>query len=309
MEREAPQFFNRGPTPLARLVFFVALAVACMVVDMRFKYLNAVRQSLTVLVFPLQQIALTPTRLFQRISEFFVSQYQLQTEISSIRQQLLAQSEAVQRYHSIEAELDNLKRLLGARQRIAHQAVLVEVVHSGRSPFIRKVVVDKGAQEGIRPGQAVIDATGVVGQVTAVYPFSSEVTLLSEKNQAVPVLVLRNGLRAVAFGNGQEGGIDLPFVADNADIRTGDALVTSGIDGTYPPGLAVATVTNIERNAAYVFPRISCTPSAGIANNKYMLVLGGNEVDGVPYGEPSSRATQKTNGENPAKPAKHRREE
>jgi rod shape-determining protein MreC len=139
------------------------------------------------------------------------------------------------------------------------------------------VVIDKGAQEGVNAGQAVVDQTGVVGQVTRVFPWVSEVTLVTDKEQAVPIQVVRSGLRGVTFGVGFDGTLELRFMPVNADIQNGDLLVTSGIDGTYPPGLPVATVSNIERNAAYAFARISCIPAAGVNNFTQVLIVSAGE--------------------------------
>ena len=310
MDIRPPDFFNRGPTPLARLVFFAALAIAFMLADYRFKYLDTVRQSLTVIVYPLQQAALTPARLFERFSEFFASQTQLQSENAAIRLQLLSQADQIQRLRLLEAQFANLQKLLGARQHAAYNSILVEVLYNARSPFSRKVIVDKGVQDGVRAGQAVIDAAGVIGQVTAVYPFTSEITLTTEKGQAVPVMVLRNGMRAILFGGGQDNSMELPFIPANADIRNADVLVTSGIDGTYPEGLEVATVTNIETNANVVFSKIICTPIAGVAKHKHMLVLAHSAPVAIP--RPDDELEAKPRAEKsakPVKPGKRKREE
>ena len=283
MSSHPPEFFNRGPSPLARMVFFSALAIALMVADQRLHYLDAIRQSVTVLLYPIEQAAMAPRRLAERLGAFLVSQYDLQTENQAIKQKLLAQAERTQRYESLEAETVTLRKLLGIRQELAPHAVAVEVLHTGRNPFTKRVVVDKGTQDGIRPGQAVIDAVGVVGQVTGVHPLTSEITLLTEKNQAIPVMVVRSGLRAVLFGTGRDGVLDMPFIPINTDIRIGDVLVTSGIDGTYPSGLAVAKVSDVERNPAYVFARITCSPAAGVGSNKFMLVLVPDPSATAPY--------------------------
>jgi rod shape-determining protein MreC len=308
-----PEFFNRGPSPLARMVFFGTIAIALMVADHRWRYLDAVRQAITVMVYPFEQAAMAPRRLAEKVSALLASQVQLQTENSTIKQQLLAQAERVQHFESLEAESATLRKLLGIRRQLPEATVTVEILHTGRSPLTKRVVVDKGAQDGIRPGQAVIDAVGIVGQVTAVYPFSSEVTLLTEKNQAIPVLNLRNGLRAVLFGTGREGLLDLPFIPINADVKPGDQLVTSGIDGTYPPGLAVATVSEVERNPAYVFARIACTPAAGVGSNKFMLVLVPDPSQNAPYAAtspPQEKATEaKPKSERGNRAGRRKREE
>jgi rod shape-determining protein MreC len=148
-----------------------------------------------------------------------------------------------------------------------------EILYDARDAYTRKIVVDRGSQQGVAPGQPVIDDVGVVGQVTRVFPFTSEVTLLTDKDQAIPVQVVRSGLRSIAYGQGSSGALDLRFMPTNADIKNGDILVTSGIDGVYPPGLAVAKVTHVENKSTDAFARISCQPLAGIDRNRQLLIL------------------------------------
>ena len=148
---------------------------------------------------------------------------------------------------------------------------MAEILYAGRDPFSRKVVIDKGTGDSIRAGQAVMDDTGIIGQVTRVFPMLSEVTLITDKEQATPVQVVRNGLRAIAYGDGVA--LDLRFMAANADIQNGDILVTSGIDGTYPSGLPVARVSRVERDQAYAFAKIQCVPIAGTDKHRQVLVL------------------------------------
>jgi rod shape-determining protein MreC len=273
MDSQAQPFFVRGPSAGARLLFFVVISLVLMVIDARFGYLKQLREALTAVVYPLQRMAQLPGQALDRVNGFFVTQQKLQQDNLAIRQQLLEQSQQLQRLKALEAEAATLRRILGAREQVAGTSVLVELLHVDRNPFLRKIVVSKGTQEGVLAGQAVIDAEGVVGQVTLSSPFSSEVTLITEKGHPMPVMVQRTGLRAVLFGSGRPNALELPFVPVNADIENGDVLVTSGIDGTYPPGLPVATVTNIERNAAYVFAKITCSPAAGVDRNKFYLVL------------------------------------
>lgn len=273
MARQPPPFFNRGPAPLTRLVFFLAICIGLMIADHKMHLLSSIRQSLSVLVYPLQQTAQSPVRLVGRISNYFSDQTKLQTENAELKQKLLEQSATAQSAQWIQSEHAQLLALNGAKSRYAGKGEIVEVLYSGRNPFARKIIVNKGSNENIRQGYAVIDGKGVVGQVTAVSPFTSEITLLTEKGHAVPVAIQRNGIRAIVFGNGREGTLDLPYMADRADVRSGDLLVTSGIDGTYPPGLAVAEVTDIQHNSAQVFTKISCVPVAGVENHKYLLVL------------------------------------
>ncbi|MGB8855293.1 MAG: rod shape-determining protein MreC [Burkholderiales bacterium] len=285
MGRQPPPFFNRGPAPLTRLVFFLGLCIAVMIADHRLHLLSSLRQSLSVLVYPLQQVAQSPARLVTRMANYFTDQTRLQNENAELKQKLLEQSAAAQSAQSIQVEHTQLLALNGAKSRYAGKGEIVEVLYTGRNPFARKIIVNKGSNNNIQQGFAVIDGNGVVGQVTAVSPFTSEITLLTEKGHAVPVAVQRNGIRAILFGNGREGTLDLPYMSDRADVRTGDLLVTSGIDGTYPPGLAVAEVTNIEHNSAQVFTKITCVPTAGVENHKYLLVLLSNPQADLPRPE------------------------
>ncbi|MEY4730632.1 MAG: Cell shape-determining protein MreC [Pseudomonadota bacterium] len=297
MARQPPPFFNRGPTPLTRLVFFLAICIALMIADHRLHLLSSLRQSLSVLVYPLQQFAQSPVRLVTRASNFFTDQTQLQKENAELKQKLLEQSATAQSAQWIQAEHAQLLALNGAKSRYAGKGEIVEVLYTGRNPFARKIIVNKGSNDNIRQGFAVIDGKGVVGQVTAISPFTSEITLLTEKGHAVPVAIQRNGIRAIVFGNGRDGSLDLPYMADRADVRSGDLLVTSGIDGTYPPGLAVAEVTAIEHNSAQVFTKITCAPVAGVENHKYLLVLLSSPQIDLPKQEASpgdSAAKEKT---------------
>ena len=273
MEHSPPPFFKRGPAPLVRLAFFASLSVALLVLDARFKYAETLRSLIAVAAYPLQQVATAPGQVAGRMAGFFASQSALQKDNAELRAKLVASSQDAQRFEATAAELDQLRRLVGAQERLGLKSTAVEVLYSGRDPFSKKLLVDKGATHGILPGQAVIDEAGVVGQVTRVHPLVSEVTLLIDKDQAIPVQVVRNGLRAVAFGSGSSGTLELRFMAANAEIQNGDKLVTSGIDGTYPPGLPVATVFRIERDAVAAFARIVCQPAAGIERNRYLLTL------------------------------------
>ena len=273
MEHSPPPFFNRGPAPLVRLAFFASLSLALLVLDARFRYTEGLRGVLALAVYPLQSLAMLPVALGERAAGYFASQSQLREDNAELRAKLLAASQAAQRYEAAQAETGQLRRLIGAAERLPLKASAAEILYNGRDPYSRKVVIDKGARDGLRAGSPVVDQNGVVGQVTRVHTLSSEVTLLTDKEQAIPVQVVRNGLRAIAFGAGSSGMLELRFMAANAEIQNGDKLVTSGIDGTYPPGLPVATVARIERDAAYAFARIVCQPAAGVDSGRYVLVL------------------------------------
>ncbi|MBI4996885.1 MAG: rod shape-determining protein MreC, partial [Rhodocyclales bacterium] len=159
------------------------------------------------------------------------------------------------------------------RERQPAEGRVAEILYAARDPFSRRIIVDKGSSAGVEPGQPVIDELGVLGQVTRTYLFTSEVTLLTDKDQAIPVQAQRSGLRAVLAGAGI-GTMELRFLAANADVQPGDILVTSGLDGVYLPGLPVARVVNIDRDNSFSFARIDCEPLAGVERHGQVLILG-----------------------------------
>ena len=173
----------------------------------------------------------------------------------------------------LRAEHQRILAMSERRSRYDDHGLVAEVIYNARNPFTRKIVIDKGLTDSIQAGMPVIDGDGVVGQVTSVGTFTSEVTLVTEKDQSVPVLITRNGLRAIAVGSGKDGSIDIPFMPTAADVQTGDLFVSSGIDGTYPAGLVVARVTSVDRSGAYVFAKITAKPAAGVENHRFVLVL------------------------------------
>lgn len=276
---QAPSFFVRGPSPFARLVFFAVLSISLMATDSRLHYLIEVRQGFMALINPLQMIANAPSELYRSTQSFFSSHRQLIHSNDALKISNMKQGQALQRLATLEAENSHLRSLLGATQAITQASRVAEILHMGRDPFTHKITVNLGSRQGVESGQAVVDGAGVIGQVTRVYPFSSEVTLITDKDLAIPVQIERNGLRAIAFGHGRDTTIDLPYLPANVDIRQGDKLVTSGIDGVYPLGLAVAEVSKIERNPDSPFAHIVCKPIAGIENHLQVLLLETPKAD------------------------------
>ena len=273
MEHSPPPFFKRGPAPLVRLFFFASLSLALLVLDARFQYGQGVRALLSLVAYPLQVIATAPIDLVQGVSGYFSNQSQLIEDNEQLRAKALAYSRDAQRYQSAEAEAAQLRRLIGATERLNVRTQPAEVLYAGRDPYSHKVFIDRGATHGVRPGSPVADEAGIVGQVTRVHPLLSEVTLITDRDQATPVQVVRNGLRAVAFGGGASGMLELRFMAAIAEIQEGDRLVTSGIDGTYPAGLPVADVVRVDRDPEQGFAHVVCQPIAGVARGRYLLVL------------------------------------
>ena len=271
ISRESPAFFHRGPSPLARLTFFTLAAIALMIADHRFHALETVRLSLSAVAQPVQQVATMPGEAVARLGDYFASQQRLMRENQDLKAKVLEQSAAAQEARLLKAEQEHLLAMTSSRY--VENGAIAEVLYTARNPFTRKIVVDKGLTNSIQAGMPVIDGSGVVGQVTSVGTFSSEVTLVTEKDQSVPVMLVRSGLRAIAVGSGKDGSIDIPFMPVSADVQNGDVFVTSGIDGTYPPGLVVAEVTSVQKNSAYVFAKISARPMAGVDNFRYVMVL------------------------------------
>jgi len=302
VEHTPPPFFVRGPAPLVRLAFFASLSLTLLVLDARFRYAESLRSVLSLAAYPLQQAARLPVAVAEGVAGYFTSQSQLHAENEELRARLLAAAQGAQRYEAAAAEASQLRRLIGAAERIERKSMPAEILYSGRDPFARKVILDRGAQHGARAGSPVVDEIGVIGQLTRAHAFVSEVTLLIDKDQAVPVQVVRNGLRAIAFGGGASGMLELRYMAANADIENGDRLVTSGIDGTYPPGLPVASVVRVERDASYTFARVLAQPSAGVERGRYVLVLS-SETRLPPYPEDAA-AERDRKGAKKARPKK-----
>lgn len=296
-----PPFFKRGPAPLARLAFFVILSLALLVLDLKYRYLEQVRHGVAVVLYPLQRAAYAPVDLYERVGVYFTSLGALQQENTALKRKELESANWLLRQQHLELENRRLRELLDMKARQSVSGTLAEILYTARDPFSRRIIVDKGGQHGVSAGQAVVDEAGVLGQVTRVYPLQSEVTLVTDKNQAVPVKILRNGLRTVLFG-ASGGQLELRFLAANADVQPGDALVTSGLDGVYMPGLPVAKVLRVERDAAYSFARILCEPAAGVEKHGHVLILGSREPLPPQVAETEAR-------DKPAKGRKARRKE
>ena len=288
-----PPFFKRGPAPLAKLVFFGLVSLALLVSDLNLRYLEAFRQGLSVLAYPLQMAAATPADFVRNASDYFSSLVRLQIENKELKSRQLQGAERMLRLEQLELENRHLRSLLDARERQPVKSVVAEIMYTAKDPFSRKVILDKGDQAGIAAGQAVVDESGVIGQITRVFPMQSELTLLTDKDQAIPVMIVRSGLRAVLFGSGN-GLMELRYLAANADVQPGDKVVTSGLDWVFLAGLPVATVAKVERDQAQTFARIPCLPAAGVEQFSHVLVLGHRE--NLPPRPPEAEVINKGKG-------------
>jgi rod shape-determining protein MreC len=232
-----------------------------------------------------------------------------QEENARLKHVQLESVPALLRTQQLEAENERLRKLLEVKSRQKASGQAAQIIYAARDPFSRRVVVDKGQQDRVVAGQPAIDDAGIVGQVTRVFPFFSEITLISDKNQAVPVQIVRNGLRSVVFGLGN-GQLELRFMPANADVQKGDLLVTSGLDGIFLPGIPVATVVDIERDTAYSFARIYCAPVAGVENNGEVILLDPREPIDIPIEltEEAGSGNHKSSSKNTSKKKRLKRE-
>lgn len=284
-----PPFFKRGPAPLALLTFYVAISLALFVVDLRLKSLDLLRQSIALVTDPIQRIAQTPGSLVDNAAAYLRGLDKLLEESAQLKQAQLQTAPNLLRLEHLESENARLRKLLAVKEREKASGEVARIMYTARDPFSRKIIVDKGQQSGIVAGQPVIDESGVVGQVTRIFPFSSEITLITDKDQIVPVQVARSGQRSVVFGLGR-GQLELRYIPANADIKEGDLLVTSGLDGVYLPGFPVARVVSIERENSYAFARIQCAPVAAVENFGEVLILSPRQPQPPPPPDSDGRS-------------------
>jgi rod shape-determining protein MreC len=273
MEYSPPPLFKQGAPARVKVTVFALLSIVLLMIDSRIEMLKTVRMVTGTVLYPLQMAALVPRDALAGAGSYFSSLSTLQKEVRDLRIAQIATTQSMQLAQLQMVENAQLRKLLGARQTLPVRSMMTEILYDARDTSTRKIIIDRGGHRDVRIGLPVIDGQGVVGQVTRVFPFTSEVTLLTDKEQAIPVQVLRNGLRSVAYGRGQSGLLDLRFVAPNADILVGDVLITSGLDGVYPAGLAVAKVIRVENSATGAFGGVLCQPLAGIDRHRQLLVL------------------------------------
>jgi len=273
MEYSPPPLFKQGAPARVKMTLFACISIALLLVDARMNTLPAVRKVVGTALYPLQMAALLPRDAINGAGDYFSTVSSLEKQVRDLKRQQIQAAQSLQQAALQSQENAQLRRLMEAREHIPVKSMLAEVLYDARDVNSRKIILDRGTQQGMQLGLPVIDNQGVVGQVTRVFPFTSEVTLLTDKDQAIPVQLLRNGLRSVAYGRGKAGNMELRFTAPNADIQVNDIVVTSGLDGIYPAGLAVARVSQVENSAGGSFGGVICQPLAGIQNNTQLLVL------------------------------------
>jgi rod shape-determining protein MreC len=276
LDRTPPPFFHQGPSALTKLIFFSALALFLMVADARFRIVDPLRAGLATALLPAQRALAVPVQMWEGGGDYLRG---LQSALSSereVRAALAQQAERAARADQLSAENRRLRALLDLRPALAVRSQAAEVLFEASDPYSRKVFIDRGQSQGLALGAPVINDAGVLGQVTRLYPLNAEVTLLTDRDAAIPVLNTRTQQRSAAFGGaggGANPGLELRFMAGNADVQVDDLLTTSGIDGVYPPGLPVAKVASVERRAESGFARILLTPVASPDGVRHVLVL------------------------------------
>lgn len=273
LDRTPPPFFRQGPSALTKLAVFSALAVFLMAADSRLKYTQPIRAALATALLPVQRALLVPVELVQGGGEYLQGLARAISSEREARAMLVAQAERAARVEQLASENARLRALLDLRPALVVKSRTAEVLYEATDPYSRKLFIDRGSTQGVLLGSPVINDSGVLGQVTRVYPLSSEVTLLSDKDAAIPVLNPRTQQRSAAFGAGDDDAMELRFMAGNADVQPGDLLLTSGVDGVYPPGLAVATVVKVDRKVDSGFARIGLQAKARADGVRHVLVL------------------------------------
>lgn len=276
LDRSAPSFFRQGPSPLSRLALYSALALFLMVADARFQITKPVRKAISAVLYPLQWTMLQPVEFAGRGAGYFQSLQAAEESKDAAERRMAEMSQRANQTELLLQENTRLRKLLELRERLDTPSQAAQVIYDTADPYTRRVMIDRGQTAGVELGSPVLDEGGILGQVTRVHPFLSEVTLLVDRDQAIPVLNVRTGARSVAYGDpiaGHGGGMELRFMPGNADVQEGDLLTTSGVDGLYPPGLPVARVVRVERRADSAFARIYCTPLAQVYGARHVMVL------------------------------------
>ena len=272
LDRRPPPFFHQGPSALTRLAVFSAVALFLMAADTRFAVTRPLRSGLQMLLLPLERALAVPLQITHAGGEYISGLHAAQADLSRAELALAAQSAKAARVEALTAENTRLRALVDLKPALAVKSMAAEVLYEASDPFSRKIFIDRGSAQGVAPGAPVIDEAGVLGQVTRVYPLSSEVTLLIDKEAAIPVLNTRTHQRSAAFG-ADGAALELRFMAGNADVKVGDLLQTSGVDGIYPPGLDVARVVKVDPRADSSFARIALAPAASADGVRHVLVL------------------------------------
>jgi rod shape-determining protein MreC len=264
-----------GGTPPAtlRVLALIILSIILMFIDHRTQQLERLRDVVQTLIYPVMFVSTIPVELVGGISSSLQQRSGLQDDNELLRQENLLLRSRLKKLYSLEADNRRLKRLLGQAEKIAEQALLAELVEVSLEPYTQKIMLNKGSAHSVYVGQPVINGDGVVGQVVHTGQLQSTVTLLTDPSSAIPVMVMRNGLRGVLYGTGVRNRLSLPYLTPDADIRTGDLLISSGMGGRFPTGYPVATVTAIRQDPSEEFLSIDTLPVSQLDHGREVLLI------------------------------------
>ena len=265
--------FERGPSLGTRMVLLALLSVAVMIMDHQQGHLETVRRALSVAVYPIRVLVDLPSASFGWAREKFSERQRLLAENRDLRIESLRQRARLQQLAALEAENARLRALMESPARLANRVQVAEILAVDLDPYRHRIALNRGEEAGVYPGQALLDADGIVGQVVRVNPLGAEAILISDPSHATPVELIRNGLRTVALGMGDVSRLDLPFLPNSADIRVGDLLISSGLGDAFPAGYPVARVTRVERRPGEPFARVEAEPTAALNRTREVLLV------------------------------------
>ena len=258
-----------------------------MTMDHRANYLESIRGGLSVVLYPLQFMVDAPMRASSWAGDTLTSRSALLQELEDLRTRQLVYKAELQKLIAVETENHRLRELLQSSQRVAQKVLIGEILAADLDPFSRQVVLNKGTDHGVYRGQPILDSDGAMGQVIHVGPISSTAMLLTDANSAIPVQVLRNGLRSIAVGSADQNSLDLPYLANNADVEIGDVLVTSGLGGRFPSGYPVGRVTAVEKDMRQSYAKVVATPTARVDRVREVLLIFSEQDPAPPTDSPS----------------------
>lgn len=275
-ERKPPPMFRRSLSPSARMGLVAVATLVLMVVDSRWRVGDGVRTGVATVLQPFQWLSAQPVKAVDLMGSYVTTVETAQQTKEQATLQIAQQALKAQRADLLMRENAALRELLGLQQQLPMQARAAEVAYVAADPFVRKVTINKGSRQGIVQGAPVIDGSGLLGQVVRVHPLSSEVLLLDNPQQAVPVLNSRTGERSLVYGDSQNprgNALEIRFLSNTDDVQVGDTIVSSGVGGIYPVGLPVGTVSAVERRNNSAFLRVQLAPAAQMLSVNHVLVL------------------------------------
>jgi len=271
VQHSAPPLFKQGIPALAKLIACLLISMALMIVDFQIKSLDFIRNQVNFVLRPLERLVLLPVDLIVNSSDYFTTRSALEHENAAIKLRQTELSLLANQAALLSVENQNLRNLLELQKKTSFKTIPVEILFNPPNPISQRIVINRGQNQGLRLGSPIANDAGILGQVVRLFDNSAEVSLLEDRDFAVPVLVARNGLRAAVVGTGRGKHLELRYLPVASDLEVGDILLTSGVDGVYPPGFAVAVISKIERNTEQNASNVFCNPIAEV--NRHLQAL------------------------------------